>query len=146
MEVLTYRRLTPSDAARAREVFKAMAVAFENDVAVISTDYVHDLLRRTDFLVVAAFAGDVPVGGLTGFLLPTTQSESTELFIYDIAVVSAYRRKGIGKRLVETARQIAETAGVEVTWVPADNEDVHALDFYKALGGIGSPVTVFTFK
>jgi aminoglycoside 3-N-acetyltransferase I len=30
-------------------------------------------------------------------------------------------------------------------FVAADNEDVHAIDFYKALGGTDSPVTMFTF-
>jgi len=30
--------------------------------------------------------------------------------------------------------------------VPADNEDTHEIDFYKALGGEPSPATVFTFS
>jgi aminoglycoside 3-N-acetyltransferase I len=39
----------------------------------------------------------------------------------------------------------AAAAGITVAFVPADNEDVHALDFYSALGGIPAPVTIFTF-
>lgn len=30
-------------------------------------------------------------------------------------------------------------------FVPADDEDTHALDFYQAIGGLGTPVTIFTF-
>jgi aminoglycoside 3-N-acetyltransferase I len=30
-------------------------------------------------------------------------------------------------------------------FVPADNDDQHALDFYRALGGSPSSVTFFTF-
>ena len=30
-------------------------------------------------------------------------------------------------------------------FVPADDDDIHALDFYRALGGEESPVTFFTF-
>jgi aminoglycoside 3-N-acetyltransferase I len=42
-------------------------------------------------------------------------------------------------------RDAASAAGVSVVFVAADNEDEHALDFYRALGGVDSPVTVFTF-
>jgi aminoglycoside 3-N-acetyltransferase I len=30
-------------------------------------------------------------------------------------------------------------------FVPADNEDEHAIDFYHAIGGEASAVTFFTF-
>ena len=30
-------------------------------------------------------------------------------------------------------------------FVPADNDDTHALDFYRAIGGVPAPVTMFTF-
>jgi aminoglycoside 3-N-acetyltransferase I len=31
-------------------------------------------------------------------------------------------------------------------FVPADNGDTHALDFYRALGATASPVTMFVFE
>lgn len=57
----------------------------------------------------------------------------------------AHQRKGVGRRLVEELRRLAAAAGVQVIFVPADNEDTHALDFYQALGGTAAPVTFFTF-
>jgi len=30
-------------------------------------------------------------------------------------------------------------------FVAADNQDLHALDFYRAMGGEPSPVTIFSF-
>jgi aminoglycoside 3-N-acetyltransferase I len=42
-------------------------------------------------------------------------------------------------------RMQAAEAGIHVLFVPADNEDTHALDFYTALGGEAAPVTIFTF-
>ena len=39
----------------------------------------------------------------------------------------------------------ADPASVSSVFVPADDEDVHALVFYRAVGGAAAPVTVFTF-
>ncbi len=55
------------------------------------------------------------------------------------------RRRGIGRRLMEALRTEAAREGITVAFVPADNEDRHALDFYRALGGTAAPVTIFTF-
>jgi len=41
--------------------------------------------------------------------------------------------------------RIAGDAGIHDLFVPADEDDAHALDFYRALGGVASPVTFFTF-
>jgi aminoglycoside 3-N-acetyltransferase I len=42
-------------------------------------------------------------------------------------------------------RDGAAARGIRVLFVPAENDDLHALDFYRALGGTPSQVTVFTF-
>ena len=49
---------------------------------------------------------------------------------------------------VESAalREAAAAAGITEVFVPADNDDTHALDFYRALGGDPAPVTMFTFS
>jgi aminoglycoside 3-N-acetyltransferase I len=75
-----------------------------------------------------------------------TRRESRELFIYDLAVHADYQRRGIGRALVETLRVLGSAEGIDVTFVPADNEDDHALAFYEALGGEAAPVTIFTFE
>ena len=43
-------------------------------------------------------------------------------------------------------RKAAAAKGIQVVLVGADNDDVYALDFYRALGGLPSPVTFFTFS
>lgn len=78
-------------------------------------------------------------------VLPMTRSESRELFIYDLAVHPDHQRRGIGRALVEALRALGTSEGIGVAFVPADNEDDHALAFYEALGGEAAPVTIFTF-
>jgi len=140
------RRLGKGDRALAQRLFALLAEVFEEPRAPLGDAYVAGLLARADFWVVAAFDGAELVGGLTAHVLPMTRSESAELFIYDIAVRGDYQRRGVGRRLVADLRSRGADAGVHETFVAADDEDTHALDFYRALGGNPTPVTIFDFS
>ncbi len=115
------------------------------DAEPLSDHYLACLLERESFWALAAFVGEDVVGGITAHTLPMTRSQSSEVFIYDLAVRADYQRQGIGSRLVSELVAAAAAAGISVAFVPADNEDTHALDFYRAQGAVGSPVTIFTF-
>lgn len=140
------RRLTASERELARALFTLMAAVFEEQAGPLSDAYLDRLLRRDDFWALAAFAGDAIVGGLTAHTLPMTRAERSEIFIYDIAVRADHQRRGVGRRLVTALREEAANAGITDLFVPADDDDMHALDFYRALGGVPSPVTFFTFS
>ncbi|NJN97949.1 MAG: GNAT family N-acetyltransferase, partial [Anaerolineales bacterium] len=95
---------------------------------------------------VAALLNGEVVGGVTAHTLPMTRSEAYEVFIFDVAVQNEYQRQGIGRQLIAALRAYAAAEGIHEVFVPADNDDVHALDFYQALGGVPAPVTIFTFS
>lgn len=140
------RRLGSEDVELGRETLRLMAAVFEEPFEELSTDYVTSLLARPDFWLLVALRDGVPMGGVTAHALPMTRNESTELFIYDLAVDAAEQRRGVGRALVEALRSQAAEAGIHVTFVPADNDDTHALDFYRAIGGDAAPVTIFTWE
>lgn len=123
-----------------------MGEVFEEQHAPLGDAYVESLLAREDFWALAAYAGDDVVGGLTAHVLPMTRSETRELFIYDLAVRADHQRRGIGRLLMKTLQRLGAEAGIHVAFVPADDEDKHALDFYRAIGGAAQPVTIFTFE
>ncbi|MEO8202169.1 MAG: GNAT family N-acetyltransferase [Gemmatimonadota bacterium] len=143
---MNVRRLGPDDRESARSVIAMMALIFEEAHESLSDDYVDRLLVRDDFWVLAAFEEGQPIGGLTAHTLPMTREASSEVFIYDIAVRPEYQRMGVGRQLVETLRTAAAATGIDDVFVPADNDDLHALAFYRAIGGGPSPVTFFTFS
>jgi aminoglycoside 3-N-acetyltransferase I len=139
-------RLTATDRAVAREMFLVMAAVFETDGQSLGDAYLDGILDRADFWAIAAFVDGRVVGGLRAHELPMTTSESAELFIYDIAVQPAHQRRGLGRQLMAAAREGAAAQGIDVLFVPAENEDTEALEFYRALGGVATPSTVFTFS
>ena len=143
---MTIVRLGPGSNDRAQALFRLMAEVFEDPRGTLGERYVERLLSRADFWALAALENDEVVGGLTAHALPMTTSESSELFIYDVAVGSAHQRQGIGRQLFAALREQAAAEGIDVLFVPADNEDVHALDFYRAIGGAPAPVTLFSFS
>ena len=125
-----------------------MVDVFEEDVVGrerLSDDYLDRLLRQNSFWARAAFVGSEIVGGLTAHPLPMTRSASSELLIYDLAVRRENQRQGVGHRLILELCDRAVAVGIRDVFVPADNEDSHALDFYRARGAVESPVTHFTF-
>jgi aminoglycoside 3-N-acetyltransferase I len=137
-------RLTVANIELARALFATMARVFAVDAEVLSDAYLTRLLDRDDFWALAASVDGQLVGGLTAHTLPLTRAEVSEVFIYDIAVVPHWQRRGVGRQLMSTLRSEAAGAGITVVFVPADNDDTHALDFYQALGGVPAPVTIFT--
>ncbi|MCC6540353.1 MAG: GNAT family N-acetyltransferase [Bryobacterales bacterium] len=145
MSTIEVRKLTVGDIAPAREVFRVMAEVFETRAEPLSDGYLTQLLGRGGFWAYGAWVNGHVAGGLTAHTIPLTRAEQAEILLYDIAVSPEYQRQGIGRRLVAALRGQAADAGVGVVFVPADNEDTHALDFYHALGGAAAPVTIFTF-
>lgn len=146
IDSVTIRRLHPEDVAEACGLFQTIAGVFEEGAECLPASYVESILHNPSFWAIGAFAGDEILGGLTAHTLPMTRSASREVCLYDIAVREEWRRRGIGRRLVEFLLEAATAEGIDVMFVPADNEDLHALDFYRALGGEATPVTVFTFS
>jgi aminoglycoside 3-N-acetyltransferase I len=145
MREMRIERLTAGDAGRARELFLMMAGVFEMECEPLGDEYLARLMARGEFWALAATVDGRTVGGLTAHALPMTRTAESEVLIYDIAVLPSYQRQGVGRRLVAAMRAEASAAGMRVVWVPADNEDTHALDFYRALGGEPASVTIFTF-
>ena len=139
-------RLQQGDQELARQLFAAMAEVFDTPTGSLSDAYLNKLLARDEFWAIAAFVGDELAGGITAHTLPLTQGEYAELFIYDVAVRQQYRRMGVGRQLISATRRLAAQSGIQVAFVAAEIVDAHAVDFYRALGGTGSSVALFTFK
>jgi ribosomal protein S18 acetylase RimI-like enzyme len=88
-----------------------------------------------------AYVGDTPAGFVTGMEL-THPDKGTEMFLYELGVAQAHRRRGIGKALVAALVQLAQEAGCYGMWVLTDEDNLAALATYQAAGAARQPDTV----
>jgi aminoglycoside 3-N-acetyltransferase I len=139
-------RLRAADVDPAKRLFALMVEVFGEEPVELSDAYLRRLLSDEDFWVIAAFSADDIVGGITAHTLPMTRSESSEVFIYDLAVRADHQRQGVGRQLMSELRAQAAERGIGSLFVAADNADTHALDFYRAVNGTAAPVTMFSFE
>ena len=99
-----------------------------------SDAYLQDLLSSGTFVAVTATSGRKVIGGLAAYFLRKFEQARTEIYIYDLAVGEAFRRRGIATAMIEELKQIAAAKGAWVIYVQADHGDDAAIALYTRLG------------
>jgi aminoglycoside 3-N-acetyltransferase I len=77
---------------------------------------------------------DEVVGGIAAYELRKFERERGEIYIYDLAVAAAHRRRGIATALIDELRKIAVSRGAWMIFVQADPGDAPAVALYTKLG------------
>ena len=121
-----------------RDLLKVFGDAFE-DVetychAQPDTDYLRKLLSRDYFIALVALKQGEAIAGLTAYELHKFEQERSEIYIYDLAVLTEYRRQGIATALIEELKIIARDRGAYIVFVQADYGDDPAIALYTKLG------------
>ena len=96
--------------------------------------YLRRLLGKPHFIALAALAGDEVVGGLAAYELEKFEQARSEIYIYDLAVLEAHRRKGVATGLIRELQRMAKERGAYVIFVQADPPDAPAIRLYTSLG------------
>ncbi len=134
----TYKQLTPQDVPLLKDLLKLFGEVFDDmtsyQSAVPSDAYLQSLLSKPHFFALVAMNGDEMVGGLAAYALDKFEQERSEVYIYDLAVVDAHRRKGIATGLINTLKPIAKDYGAYIIFVQADHGDDPAIKLYESLG------------
>ncbi|MFI6351914.1 GNAT family N-acetyltransferase [Streptomyces sp. NPDC050743] len=81
-----------------------------------------------------AYADGGPVGFVSG-VETVHPDKGTEMFLYELAVAEPYRRRGIGRALVERLAVLARERGCYGMWVGVDAGNDVALAAYRSAGG-----------
>lgn len=97
--------------------------------------YAEGLLCRRDSVLLLAQNDEGPMGALAGYILPKYEQARSELYIYDLAVVEDWRRRGVATALIAETRKIAREIGAWTVFVQADTipEDEPARRLYRKL-------------
>lgn len=87
-----------------------------------------DSISRNDTIFLVC--EDAPcITGYMGLYLSFDEASVT-----NVAVSSAYRKRGYGEALVEAAKQVAKEAGAECIFLEVRQSNIPALSLYKKLG------------
>ncbi|MEL6866683.1 MAG: GNAT family N-acetyltransferase [Bacteroidota bacterium] len=143
----TFRQLDEGDAKYMQALVQLFQEVFElAHREELSIEQCQSLLAKSDFIVWVVFDGSELVGGVTAFELPMYKGDKAELFVYDLAVHPDHQRRGLGRRLMRALMDLGRLRGIPTLFVDADEEDTHALDFYRALGGEEVAVRQYTWQ
>ncbi len=132
------RLLTPADVDLMRSALVLFGEAFDErgtyDAAQPTSEYLAQLLARDTFIAIVALRDDTVVGAMTAYVLPKFEQARSEIYIYDLAVAEAHRRRGVATAMIELLRGIAARRGAYVIFVQADPGDEPAIALYTGLG------------
>jgi aminoglycoside 3-N-acetyltransferase I len=135
---VTVHRLTPADAPLMRQLNVMFGEAFEDPdsyaAAPPSQAYLESLLAKEHIVGLVGLVGEEVVGGLIAYEFDKFEQERREIYIYDLAVAEAYRRRGVATALIRRLQAIAKERGAWVVYVQADHGDEPAIALYEKLG------------
>jgi aminoglycoside 3-N-acetyltransferase I len=132
------RRLGADDPAAMAALLDTFGAAFQDAEAYGAARpgpaYLRQLLAGDSFFVLVAEQDGEVIGGLAAYELKKFEQERSEIYIYDLAVAQAHRRKGVATALIQELRRIAAGRGAYVIFVQADHGDDAAIALYTRLG------------
>ena len=123
---------------------KAASHLFDSPADDAATD--RFLIEDGHHLLIA-YEGGRPVGFVSGVEV-THPDKGTEMFLYELAVDERFRRRGIGRELVDRLAALSRERGCYGMWVITDQKNTAALATYRGSTAAAEPgqvVFVWTF-
>jgi aminoglycoside 3-N-acetyltransferase I len=131
-------RLGAGDAARMEAVNALFAEVFDDPASYALArpdgDYLQTVLSKDHVVVLAAEAEGRPIGALVAYELEKLEQARSEFYIYDLAVLDQFRRRGVATGLIAELQKIAHARGAWMIFVQADYGDDPAIALYEKLG------------
>lgn len=146
--MISYRLLAPHESELAADALQVLWTTFEARYSPLGTEEVIRLLQRPGFRLFAALSeGGRVLGAISAYELLGSDYRSAELLLWDVAVLPAYQRQGIGSGLIGTVRAWCAQGSIGLVLVMAEGEDLEAQSFYRALPqATEQAVRLFTYE
>jgi ribosomal protein S18 acetylase RimI-like enzyme len=103
-------------------------------------------LGHPDTLLLVARWDGKACGFLSAYRLQRFDHRRAEVLLYEIGVEEPFRRRGVGRALVEEAKRWAAGVGADELWVLTEDDNAPARALYAATGGREeNGLTMFTY-
>lgn len=124
--------LKSSDINKFHELISVFEVVFEmRNLNRPDSVHLQKLLEKENFFAITALNNNKVIAGLTVYILEQYYSEKPLAYLYDLAVLTEFQRKGIGRQLIRFTNEYCRQRGFEEIFVEADKTDSYAIDFYR---------------
>lgn len=100
------------------------------------------LLADPRTLLLVAFDREAPVGFVLAHELPRRHGDPAKLFVYEVDVAEAYRRRGIASALLARLAELARERGIRSGFVLTEPDNGPANALYRSAGGATAAVNV----
>ena len=131
-------RLSPDDLELLFSLLDCFGEVFEEPETYLekraSPRYLRSLLGDDTFIALVSHAEGLVMGGLVAYELRKFEQKRSEIYIYDLAVHTKFRRTGIATALIEELKKVARDRGAWVIFAQADHVDDPAIQLYSKLG------------
>jgi ribosomal protein S18 acetylase RimI-like enzyme len=134
-EQISVERLGPFGGAELARALEDLIPKQERQGPLPSARYLGDLLASPATYVFLARWGQVPVGYLSAYRFPRLDQVGDQVYLFDIEVDSAARRRGIGRQLVERLLDACRADTVPLVWAGTALDNVAAQRTFEAAGG-----------
>ncbi len=126
------KKVAPDEIDDFSELIHVFESAFEmENFKIPDRNYLSNLLNKDDFMAIAVKFKNKVIGGLTVYILHPYYSSKPIAYIYDVAILDAYQRNGIGKKLIAFLIEYCKEHGFEDAYVQAETNDNNAVRFYQ---------------
>jgi ribosomal protein S18 acetylase RimI-like enzyme len=97
-----------------------------------------ELLADERTLLLAAFDREEPepVGFVLAYELLRRHGDPSRLFVYEVGVAPAARRRGVATELLRELARIARERGIRHGFVLTNEANEAAMELYRSLGGV----------
>jgi GNAT superfamily N-acetyltransferase len=117
--------------------------------AMLASSWVLDEVRRfladPDNLLLLASYDSQWCGALTGYRLQRLDQHRAGVLLYEVDVLEPFRRRGVGRALVEAIKAWAAEVGAFEVWVLTEQSNAPAKALYRSAGGVEDAETPALF-
>ena len=127
MSDVLVKRLAPGDEAEAQRFDEAFDATVERDLAA---RYLADERHH----LIVAYVEDRPAGVATSIEI-LRPDKPPELFLNELVVIPAFRRRGVAGSLLAETKRLAADRGCIAIWVLTEEDNEGGIATYTAAGG-----------